>query len=313
MARRPRRGFVAARRGRARPGLRPRAQAPGSTSTARTSAARTSAARTSTARTSTARTSRGANLYGAYLRGAGPQRRGPQRRVPPQRGPPRREPLRRVPPRRRDLPAQNLYGAYLRGADLRGANLHGAYLRGADLPGANLYGAYLCGADLRGANLYGADLSGAWRWSDDPAVPGWTLRDGALCRGGSVSAASLDAIGFRACASSASAACLTARVGLHGEASEVRVPRRRALPGSVGLRRGRPRPPPRAAWPTASDTSTSSTRSPASAVRSRPPTRSRRPPPRRPSDERPADHRARCLALAHHGRRRVAKLAESRL
>lgn len=63
------------------------------------------------------------------------------------------------------------------GIDLRDADLSGADLRDADLRDANLYG-----ADLRGADLSGADLSGAWRWSDDPAVPGWTLRDGALCR-----------------------------------------------------------------------------------------------------------------------------------
>ena len=91
-----------------------------------------------------------------------------------------------------DLSGANLYGAYLRGADLSGANLRGAdlsgaNLRGADLRGANLYGADLRDADLSGANLYGADLRGAnlrgaWRWSDDPAVPGWTLRDGVLCR-----------------------------------------------------------------------------------------------------------------------------------
>jgi uncharacterized protein YjbI with pentapeptide repeats len=82
----------------------------------------------------------------------------------------------------------DLGGANLIGADLRGANLSGANLRSADLGGANLYGADLRGADLRGANLSGAnlrsaDLGGAWRWSDDPAVPGWTLRDGVLCRG----------------------------------------------------------------------------------------------------------------------------------
>jgi hypothetical protein len=40
----------------------------------------------------------------------------------------------------------------------------------------------LRGADLRGADLGGADLYGARRWSDDPDVPGWTLRDGVLCR-----------------------------------------------------------------------------------------------------------------------------------
>ena len=53
---------------------------------------------------------------------------------------------------------------------------------GIDLYGANLGGAYLYGADLRGADLYGANLYGARRWSDDPDVPGWTMRDGVLCR-----------------------------------------------------------------------------------------------------------------------------------
>lgn len=38
------------------------------------------------------------------------------------------------------------------------------------------------GIDLRGADLSSADLSSARRWPDDPAVPGWTLRDGVLCR-----------------------------------------------------------------------------------------------------------------------------------
>ena len=75
-------------------------------------------------------------------------------------------------------PGIDLYGADLRGADLGGANLGGADLGGADLGGANLGG-----ADLYGANLRGADLRGARRWSDDPDVPGWTLRDGVLCRG----------------------------------------------------------------------------------------------------------------------------------
>ena len=42
------------------------------------------------------------------------------------------------------------------------ADLLGAYLSGADLRGADLLGAYLSGADLRGADLRGADLSGAY-------------------------------------------------------------------------------------------------------------------------------------------------------
>ncbi len=53
---------------------------------------------------------------------------------------------------------------------------------GANLYGANLYGADLGGANLYGANLGGANLRGARRWSDDPPVPGWTLRDGVLVR-----------------------------------------------------------------------------------------------------------------------------------
>ena len=54
----------------------------------------------------------------------------------------------------------NLDGAYLYGANLRGANLDGAYLYGANLDGANLDGAYLYGANLGGAYLYGANLDG---------------------------------------------------------------------------------------------------------------------------------------------------------
>jgi hypothetical protein len=74
-----------------------------------------------------------------------------------------------------DLSGAYLRGADLRGADLSGADLRGAYLRGADLYGADLRGAYLRGADLygadlrraylRGADLYGADLGEA-KWRD---------------------------------------------------------------------------------------------------------------------------------------------------
>ena len=53
---------------------------------------------------------------------------------------------------------------------------------GIDLRGAYLTGAYLSGADLRGADLTGADLRGADRWSSDPPVTGWTVRDGVLAR-----------------------------------------------------------------------------------------------------------------------------------
>ena len=68
--------------------------------------------------------------------------------------------------------AASLIGAYLRGADLRGADLRGAYL----------IGAYLRGAYLSGADLSGADLAWAARYSDDPPIAGWTLRDGRLVR-----------------------------------------------------------------------------------------------------------------------------------
>ena len=52
------------------------------------------------------------------------------------------------------------------------ANLRGANLRGADLRGAN----------LRGANLRGAYLRGADRYTTDPPLAGWALRDGRLGR-----------------------------------------------------------------------------------------------------------------------------------
>ena len=81
-----------------------------------------------------------------------------------------------------DLSGAYLSGAYLRGADLSGADLSGAYLSDADLRGAYLRGAYLRDADLRDADLSGADLSGALRWSSDPPVTGWTLRNGVLAR-----------------------------------------------------------------------------------------------------------------------------------
>ena len=55
----------------------------------------------------------------------------------------------------------NLSGAYLSGADLRGADLSGAYLSDANLRGANLRDANLSDANLRGANLRDANLSGA--------------------------------------------------------------------------------------------------------------------------------------------------------
>jgi hypothetical protein len=61
-----------------------------------------------------------------------------------------------------DLRGAYLRGAYLQGADLRGAYLRGAYLQGADLQGADLRGAYLQGAYLQGADLQGADLRGAY-------------------------------------------------------------------------------------------------------------------------------------------------------
>ena len=81
-----------------------------------------------------------------------------------------------------DLRGADLRGAYLSGAYLRGADLRGADLRGADLSGTYLIGADLRGADLRGADLRGADLAWAARYSDDPPIAGWTLRDGRLVR-----------------------------------------------------------------------------------------------------------------------------------
>jgi len=56
------------------------------------------------------------------------------------------------------------------------------YVPRVQAPGIDLRGADLRGADLRGADLRAADLYGVRRWSDDPDVPGWTLRDGVLCR-----------------------------------------------------------------------------------------------------------------------------------
>ena len=58
----------------------------------------------------------------------------------------------------------------------------GIDLRSANLGGADLYGANLRSANLGGAYLRGADLYGARRWSDDPAIAGWVLRDGTLTR-----------------------------------------------------------------------------------------------------------------------------------
>jgi uncharacterized protein YjbI with pentapeptide repeats len=79
-----------------------------------------------------------------------------------------------------DLRSASLAGANLRSADLRSADLEGADLTDAYLEGADLYGADLRSADLRSANLYGADLTGARRWSNDPPIAGWKLRNGVL-------------------------------------------------------------------------------------------------------------------------------------
>jgi hypothetical protein len=87
-----------------------------------------------------------------------------------------------------DLRGAYLQGAYLRGADLRGADLQGAYLRGADLRGADLRGAYLRGADLQGAYLRGADLQGAYLRGAD--LRGADLR-GAYLRGADLRGADL--------------------------------------------------------------------------------------------------------------------------
>ena len=66
-----------------------------------------------------------------------------------------------------DLSWADLRGFNLSGADLSRANLRGANLIGSNLSGANLSGANLRGADLRGANLSGANLSGAdLNWAD---------------------------------------------------------------------------------------------------------------------------------------------------
>ena len=69
--------------------------------------------------------------------------------------------------------ARDAYGAvsWLRGKGVLGP----VYAPRVQAPGIDLHGAH-----LRDANLYGADLRGALRWSDDAAVPGWTLRDGVL-------------------------------------------------------------------------------------------------------------------------------------
>ncbi len=98
----------------------------------------------------------GANLEGAYLAGAD---------------------LTRADITGACLRSVNLTGAYLTGADITGASLVGADLRGASLEGADLRSAYLAGADLAGAYL-----TGARRWSNDPPIAGWTLRDGVLVR-----------------------------------------------------------------------------------------------------------------------------------
>ena len=56
---------------------------------------------------------------------------------------------------------EDLIGADLRWANLRGANLCEANLRWADLHGADLRGANLCEADL-----HGADSDGIWSETD---------------------------------------------------------------------------------------------------------------------------------------------------
>lgn len=85
----------------------------------------------------------------------------------------------------------SLHGAYLVGANLRGADLRGAYLvstnlraadlRDADLRGANLIEADLRGADLRGANLSGANLKDADLCDADIDFSVWPLCCGGLC------------------------------------------------------------------------------------------------------------------------------------
>jgi len=80
------------------------------------------------------------------------------------------------------LPRIVLPRADLSGADLSGAYLTGAYLTGANLSRANLRDADLSGADLSGADLRWADLRWAYRYSDDPPIPGWTVADCRLQR-----------------------------------------------------------------------------------------------------------------------------------
>ena len=80
------------------------------------------------------------------------------------------------------LPRADLSGADLSGAYLTGANLSRANLRDADLSWADLSRANLSRADLSGADLRWADLRWAYRYSDDPPIPGWTVADCRLQR-----------------------------------------------------------------------------------------------------------------------------------
>ena len=83
-----------------------------------------------------------------------------------------------------NLRSADLRSANLRSADLTSANLRSADLTSADLTYASLRSADLTSADLTSADLRSADLTGAWRWTHDPPVTGWALRDGRLVRSG---------------------------------------------------------------------------------------------------------------------------------
>jgi hypothetical protein len=92
------------------------------------------------------------------------------------------------------LGGADLRGANLRWADLRGTNLRWADLRGANIRGADLRGAYLGGANLRWADLGGADLSGADLGGAD--LRGANLR-GANLRGANLGGADLSGVNIR--------------------------------------------------------------------------------------------------------------------
>jgi len=95
---------------------------------------------------------------------------------------------------RADLRGAELFCAHLRHANLIGANLRGAYLGGAELRNAHLYGANLQGADLSGADLRSADLRDAdLRHADlRRAYLGGAILEGANLEGASLYGARLE-------------------------------------------------------------------------------------------------------------------------